>query len=195
MCGLDGENFFPIHLPLSEPTFLPEKLNGLEPDKSKTSTSFGHFDQENKSANEDDFTVPVLACLQESLEKNKSSEEKGNFTPLNPNATCHHAIMIHTQNSGPDKNVVDPENVDEEESKEVDKCSQDSGNNESLKETEVADASKPRRDCASGNTERSHDVSEASILDSISATDISRDDVVGIIGQKQFWKAKRAIVK
>lgn len=45
------------------------------------------------------------------------------------------------------------------------------------------------------NGERSDDASEISMVDSISALDISPDDVVGIIGQKHFWKARRAIVK
>lgn len=38
-------------------------------------------------------------------------------------------------------------------------------------------------------------VSETSMVDSICGVDISPDDVVGIIGQKHFWKARRAIVK
>lgn len=37
-------------------------------------------------------------------------------------------------------------------------------------------------------------VSETSMVDSICGVDISPDDVVGIIGQKHFWKARRAIV-
>ncbi|KAK3213044.1 hypothetical protein Dsin_017750 [Dipteronia sinensis] len=46
----------------------------------------------------------------------------------------------------------------------------------------------------SGDREKSDDVSEISIVDSISGLDISPDDVVGIIGQKHFWKARKAIV-
>ncbi|EEF45821.1 protein EARLY FLOWERING 3 [Ricinus communis] len=45
-----------------------------------------------------------------------------------------------------------------------------------------------------GNGDKSDDVSEISMLDSVSALDVSPDDVVGIIGQKHFWKARRAIV-
>ncbi|KAK6927310.1 hypothetical protein RJ641_005901 [Dillenia turbinata] len=43
------------------------------------------------------------------------------------------------------------------------------------------------------NMDRGDDVSETSMVDSISGLDISPDDVVGIIGQKHFWKARRAI--
>ncbi|XWS26381.1 hypothetical protein CRYUN_Cryun26dG0027300 [Craigia yunnanensis] len=43
------------------------------------------------------------------------------------------------------------------------------------------------------NGDKSDDVSETSMVDSISGLDISPDDVVGIIGQKHFWKARRAI--
>lgn len=46
-----------------------------------------------------------------------------------------------------------------------------------------------------GNLERGDSVSETSILDNVSSPDITPDDVVGIIGQKHFWKARRAIVK
>ncbi|XP_042488829.1 protein HEADING DATE 3B-like isoform X2 [Macadamia integrifolia] len=42
--------------------------------------------------------------------------------------------------------------------------------------------------------DRNDDVSETSMLDSISGLDISPDDVVGVIGQKRFWKARREIV-
>ncbi|XP_020576793.1 protein HEADING DATE 3B-like isoform X2 [Phalaenopsis equestris] len=44
------------------------------------------------------------------------------------------------------------------------------------------------------DTERSVEVSEASMIDSISVSDISPDDIVRVIGPKQFWKARRAIV-
>ncbi|KAI3956857.1 hypothetical protein MKX01_000891 [Papaver californicum] len=46
----------------------------------------------------------------------------------------------------------------------------------------------PRRDA-----DRNDDVSETSILDSVSSLDISPDDVVGVIGQKHFWKARKEI--
>ncbi|KAL3844221.1 hypothetical protein ACJIZ3_001624 [Penstemon smallii] len=52
-------------------------------------------------------------------------------------------------------------------------------------------------DISNGTEDRScgaDSVSETSILDSISEQDaITPDDVVGIIGQKHFWKARRAI--
>ncbi|XP_012492491.1 protein EARLY FLOWERING 3 [Gossypium raimondii] len=44
------------------------------------------------------------------------------------------------------------------------------------------------------NGDKSDDVSETSAVDIVSGLDISADDVVGIIGQKRFWKARRAIV-
>ena len=46
-----------------------------------------------------------------------------------------------------------------------------------------------------GHVDKSDDVSETSMVDSISGMDISPDDVVGIIGQKHFWTARKAIVK
>uniref|UniRef100_A0A1D1Y5S9 Protein EARLY FLOWERING 3 n=1 Tax=Anthurium amnicola TaxID=1678845 RepID=A0A1D1Y5S9_9ARAE len=45
-----------------------------------------------------------------------------------------------------------------------------------------------------GDANRNDDASETSMVDSISGVDISPDDVVGVIGPKHFWKARRAIV-
>ena len=46
-----------------------------------------------------------------------------------------------------------------------------------------------------GNADKSDIVSENSMVDSLSGSEICPDDVVGIIGQKHFWKARRAIIK
>ncbi|KAL3633517.1 Protein EARLY FLOWERING [Castilleja foliolosa] len=42
--------------------------------------------------------------------------------------------------------------------------------------------------------DRIDSLSETSVVDTISGLDITPDDVVGIIGQKHFWKARREIV-
>ncbi|KAF9615996.1 hypothetical protein IFM89_027935 [Coptis chinensis] len=44
------------------------------------------------------------------------------------------------------------------------------------------------------DVDRNDDASETSMVDSIAGFDISPDDVVGVIGQKHFWKARREIV-
>ncbi|KAJ4823677.1 hypothetical protein Tsubulata_027678 [Turnera subulata] len=44
------------------------------------------------------------------------------------------------------------------------------------------------------DTEKHDDVSETSMVDSVSALDLTPDDVVAVIGEKQFWKARRAFV-
>lgn len=46
-----------------------------------------------------------------------------------------------------------------------------------------------------GIVDQGDDLSETSIVESMSGTDISPDDVVGIIGLKRFWKARREIVR
>ncbi|ESQ50286.1 hypothetical protein EUTSA_v10001926mg [Eutrema salsugineum] len=43
------------------------------------------------------------------------------------------------------------------------------------------------------NEEASDDVSDNSMVDSISSMDVSPDDVVGVLGQKRFWRARKAI--
>lgn len=54
------------------------------------------------------------------------------------------------------------------------------------------------RGCASLqqiDEEASDDVSDDSMVDSISSIDVSPDDVMGVLGQKRFWRARKAIAK
>ncbi|KAG6423390.1 hypothetical protein SASPL_113785 [Salvia splendens] len=44
------------------------------------------------------------------------------------------------------------------------------------------------------NLERDDNVSEISVLESVVTVDMTPDDVVGVIGQKHFWKARKAIL-
>ncbi|XP_039121732.1 ELF3-like protein 2 isoform X1 [Dioscorea cayenensis subsp. rotundata] len=53
---------------------------------------------------------------------------------------------------------------------------------------------KPSGSPAMGDAEGNDDTSDSSMVDSISGMEISPDDVVGIIGPKHFWKARRAII-
>lgn len=46
-----------------------------------------------------------------------------------------------------------------------------------------------------GNVDRRDDISKTSMFDTILHQEVSPDDVVGVIGEKQFLKARRAIVK
>ncbi|XP_073301576.1 protein HEADING DATE 3B-like [Primulina huaijiensis] len=54
---------------------------------------------------------------------------------------------------------------------------------------DISYGSKPNKDQPRVNT-----MSETYITDTIAGLEITPDDVVGIIGQKRFWKARRAIV-
>ncbi|KAG6502551.1 protein HEADING DATE 3B-like [Zingiber officinale] len=45
-----------------------------------------------------------------------------------------------------------------------------------------------------GVTERQHDAYEPSMGETVSSLEISPDDIVGVIGTKHFWKARRAII-
>jgi len=64
----------------------------------------------------------------------------------------------------------------------TDNCNQTSGAKEN-KSSERKDA------------DRNDEMSDTSMVGSIPGLEISPDDVVGMIGPKQFWKARRAIVK
>ncbi|XP_022750113.1 protein EARLY FLOWERING 3-like [Durio zibethinus] len=70
------------------------------------------------------------------------------------------------------------------------------GNHSGPDETNNGSECRADKTCGSlqwANGDKSNEVSETSMVDSISGLDISPDDVVGIIGQKHFWKARRAI--
>ncbi|MQM00848.1 hypothetical protein Taro_033583, partial [Colocasia esculenta] len=58
----------------------------------------------------------------------------------------------------------------------------------------VASSGDAAKDHSSGDAERNDDGSETSMVDSLSGVGISPDDVVGVIGPKHFWKARRVIV-
>ncbi|KAK6129670.1 hypothetical protein DH2020_036588 [Rehmannia glutinosa] len=58
-------------------------------------------------------------------------------------------------------------------------------------DTETQDG--PCRSKQTRNLERGDSVSENSVVGSISGQDMTPDDVVGVIGQKHFWKARREI--
>lgn len=72
---------------------------------------------------------------------------------------------------------------------EASKASDYGNNSVSLRENQ-REALRSPNDPTNGDA-----VSENSMVDSICGVDISPDDVVGVIGQKNFWKARRAIVK
>ncbi|KAJ0971325.1 hypothetical protein J5N97_019284 [Dioscorea zingiberensis] len=53
---------------------------------------------------------------------------------------------------------------------------------------------KPNGSPEMGDAEGNDEASDSSMVDSMSGMEISPDDVVGIIGPKHFWKARRAII-
>ena len=62
----------------------------------------------------------------------------------------------------------------------------------------VEDNSNSNRACISlqlESVDKGDDVSEISMMDSKTGLDLTPDEVVGIIGQKHFWKARKAIVQ
>lgn len=53
---------------------------------------------------------------------------------------------------------------------------------------------KENRSLGQNDADKNDEMSDTSMVDSVSGLEISPDDVVGVIGPKQFWKARRAIV-
>ncbi|KAL3498539.1 hypothetical protein ACH5RR_041271 [Cinchona calisaya] len=111
----------------------------------------------------------------------------------------HHLLPEHRTKSLPKIRILDDAVFDEPT-----RCTNNENTSISMfnfhsEEDRILDDTESREDntyrsLPTGIADRDDDASETSMVDSISGLEISPDDVVGIIGQKQFWKARRAIV-
>ncbi|CAA0824253.1 Protein EARLY FLOWERING 3 [Striga hermonthica] len=126
---------------------------------------------------QDDFSVPIFTRPV----SNKNQEKPSASSPTHN----HHPLKSQT-----DKDTGTPEHNTSRES--------ENKNGEIFENCSLLD------DIAAGdlcngpsrnvNLERGDSVSEDSVLDVVCEVNLTPDDVVGVIGQKHFWNARRAIV-
>ncbi|KAD5508166.1 hypothetical protein E3N88_15869 [Mikania micrantha] len=112
------------------------------------------------------------------LKENNESSSFNHINASNNRNLRDHGVDLQADNTLWGDSVVN----------EASKAS-DNGNNSVLLREIQNEALRSPNDATNGDA-----VSENSMVDTIFGVDISPDDVVGLIGQKHFWKARRAIV-
>ncbi|XP_052170222.1 protein EARLY FLOWERING 3 [Diospyros lotus] len=194
--SIDGEIISP-----PSPTYLGPSVNiqnALDKEPRQTSLTDSRMRQEGRCQNEIDLKILMAegekagqdgVCLANNLDRLQSTA-----------ASFHHVSRVRTQadestcgSHSPNRHVRGVEN-----GRSViirrNSCSEEpeSHNNPANDNGYVED--KTSGSLQTGTVNICDDVSETSVVDCISGLDLCPDDVVGIIGQKHFWKARKAIV-
>ncbi|PQM38379.1 protein EARLY FLOWERING 3-like [Prunus yedoensis var. nudiflora] len=215
----EGNLPVPLHVHPSTPTHQAEMFHARQSDGANENTPLTQPDQRKKVGEEDDFRVPgpFSKICHKNINRQKidgPAEEASaspnqeyadypvpRFSRLSESDAC----LQQESRSGSQPNFTGQGDGLVECTRDVEKgavfqerslsySGEDPGG-----PNELDDGSEYHGDrtCISpqmGHVDKSDDVSETSMVDSISGLDISPDDVVGIIGQKHFWKARKAIV-
>ncbi|KAJ4890596.1 Protein EARLY FLOWERING 3 [Raphanus sativus] len=148
----------------------------------RTSSSQQRGDQRKIVREEDDFAVPVFVNSRRSgrssnksgidKEKDTTSKRGGLASSSGRVDGCETTTRVVGVNNGVESHMASEEEEEEEEEGH-------SGGYTSLQQINEEEASE--------------DVSDDSMVDSVSSVDVSPDDVVGVLGQKRFWRARKAI--
>ncbi|XP_076934297.1 protein EARLY FLOWERING 3-like [Bidens hawaiensis] len=182
-----------------------------KPETRQSDFNHHRVQQEHKRRQEeDDFTVPIFdqqsgtSQNHQNRENDHNAKQKNNkFQKENPQG-----FAASISNQPPRQNIkasfkeTNGSNNRNVRDRRVDLQADntlwgDSVLNEASKASGYENNSVPLREVQKEGLRSPNDgdaVSENSMVDSICGVDISPDDVVGIIGQKHFWKARRAIV-
>ncbi|CAL5359221.1 unnamed protein product [Camellia sinensis] len=162
-----------------EGMFFPPHLQRSTHPAGKSYAGYSDFNspltplEHNKKHDEEDFMVPIFVQLEigQDQRKNSNGIDREDDEPVRGIENGHSSTLSK------------------------DSCLEELGspNNPTFESGYHEDNRCESLQIAKGD--REDDASETSMVDSIPGLDMSPDDVVGIIGQKQFWKARRAIVK
>lgn len=189
--GHERSSYLQLHS--ATPTQHAEKLHSQHSNAVSINTPLASIDQRKKQGEDDDFAVPIFVHPSHSKKDSNLNVERRSLARPIP---TYHEVSL---NSNLDLNTVSPTSKLSARDKADENLRQDNGYSnqeyrvQDLPADELENASENHPEI--GDVDRSDEVSETSMVDSISALDISPDDVVGIIGQKHFWKARRAITK
>ncbi|GMQ03606.1 hypothetical protein CsSME_00049352 [Camellia sinensis var. sinensis] len=161
-----------------EGMFFPPHLQRSTHPAGKSYAGYSDFNspltplEHNKKHDEEDFMVPIFVQLEigQDQRKNSNGIDREDNEPVRGIENGHSSILSK------------------------DSCLEELGspNNPTFESGYHEDNRCESLQIAKGD--REDDASETSMVDSVPGLDMSPDDVVGIIGQKQFWKARRAIV-
>ncbi|KAK6116847.1 hypothetical protein DH2020_049413 [Rehmannia glutinosa] len=187
-----------------------EKQYAQYSDLSNTLTQ----DEQRKKSDEDDFRVPIflhsvpnqecdekMAMLENNMKLEGKIQKEENLKMfltdrvkgVSTSSTVKEAEALYKQTDssmfdGPRDISIVKRNSSTSVKSEEQNILHDISN-----DTETQDG--PCRSKQTRNLERGDSVSENSVVGSISGQDMTPDDVVGVIGQKHFWKARREIAK
>ncbi|XP_027081573.2 protein EARLY FLOWERING 3-like [Coffea arabica] len=126
--------------------------------------------------------------------RNNSVDKCSRFSNADHNLLPDHRAETHSKSRIPGNNVFDEPTMGiSNPNSSVSRFDFQAEEERIFDDTESCE-DKTCRSLPTGIADRDDDSSETSMVDSISGLEISPDDVVGIIGQKHFWKARRAIV-
>lgn len=176
--------------PSNQACGLERNLSGQRLESLSTGRATDDFvsqqrgDQRKIVREEDDFAVPVFVNSRRSdsrrSKSGKHTAKRGGLveTDLEKSASssgrrvdgCETATRVVGVNNGVESHMASEEEEEEEGH---------SGGYTSLQQINEEEAS--------------GDVSDDSMVDSVSSVDVSPDDVVGVLGQKRFWRARKAI--
>ncbi|KAG6598307.1 ELF3-like protein 2, partial [Cucurbita argyrosperma subsp. sororia] len=202
--GTDRDLRLPLNL--SSPTSTNEVGNSQalpsgEVNVNPPSVQPDQIQQTTEVEDEDDFTVPVYdqSRMGKSRVKNSNLKEKlSSPGSKHSGSTVLQADYENGQSRLTSSNVVEPTRIGELDNVPRSRVDSHSlGKNDSLNipvDNIENHVERTYNSMQVGNADKSDIVSENSMVDSISGSDICPDDVVGIIGQKHFWKARRAII-
>ncbi|GFZ08563.1 hydroxyproline-rich glycoprotein family protein [Actinidia rufa] len=196
---LDEEDFaVPIFVQTEIGQDHSKKSNGVDREEPKQPvTTLSNLRQEGVRQNEN--PKEYMAVVEQSVRSVKSSLPRENIRESTA-ASLNHEFRSRSQLL----NCIDGNDVSNEPVSGIksapssncrrDSCPEEQGSPNNSTSDSVCGEDETCGSLRVGNADRGDDASETSMVDSVSGFDISPDDVVGIIGQKHFWKARRAIV-
>lgn len=201
------------------PTYPPLHLNHSAHPAEESYSGYSNYNssstqvQQKRKLVEEDFTVPIFFPLEIGQDHRKRSsggmdrEKLSSFSP-----TYSGSMKVQNSSDREPKrtrsqlcNSIYKIDVSNEHVRGVsnglqcnpgkDSCLEELGSPNSSTSDSVCHEDEICGSLNRGNGDRSDDASEISMVESITGLDICPDDVVGVLGQKHFWKARREIVK
>nr|XP_016483936.1 PREDICTED: protein EARLY FLOWERING 3-like isoform X2 [Nicotiana tabacum] len=180
--------YFPVQHPPSG--HLADKPPGHSSDPNTFLQQF----ELNKRTEEDDFTVPVFVNSKPDHATGSHNLDMEKLSPSGPVFSGHPNKDLEGLT---DRILRQQRESQNEENPKCIPASREHRTTSNSPSKECRFERQEDRICKSlqtGIMDQGDNLSETSIVESMSGTDISPDDVVGIIGLKRFWKARRAIV-
>ncbi|KAF8047731.1 hypothetical protein N665_2849s0002 [Sinapis alba] len=191
-CGVERNLSAAQHLDSSSTGQATDNFVSQMPFLENVRTSAQHHRQRKIVREEDDFAVPVFVNSRRSQSHGRS--KSGKHTTTLVKARTKRGGLAATEEMDLEKSASSSDRVNDGCETRV------LGINTGVESEEGH--GNPNDYCTSGGytslqqineEEASDDVSGDSMVDSVSSTDVSPDDVVGVLGQKRFWRARKAI--